>query len=351
MNMKPNRHTDDFSQAEYKKETHKQLVQSALLTFTAFIAICAVGMAWFINNSAVSGGAAQVQSMDTPFELAMKYATHGKFPVQGISEGTVVTYNGIEYAQTDGRNSLVSWMVDSNNNFQNASDEPSFLQPGSFGSLTFYVIPTNEKIEKLEFTISLTPYEILENAQPVPEDAITILPKPDTKIVAAAVSPEKSGFLYQLLQGHVLFFEQRTGDNQTGYRYAKWVNETFVRDFSGAQIGQPQEVTLYWIWPLRFDNYVATGNGDGNLFSSVQSDDFNRMLADMNGKESYKRYFYDATDQLKEANVAEISSMGEEKDAYRGYYNAGDEEIGTKADYVQLVLTAMEHVGTEKDAG
>ena len=65
--------------------------------------------------------------------------------------------------------------------------------------------------------------------------------------------------LQNLIQGHILFFQQL--DDVSGYQ--KWLkaDESFVIEApkdGSFQKDVPYKVTIYWIWPQYFRNYVYT---------------------------------------------------------------------------------------------
>lgn len=322
------------SQADFeahKKETHKQLVQSAMLTFTAFLAIAAVCIAWFINNTAVSGGGVQVQTEGSRFVLAST-GDKGRFDTDTTAfvTGTKATIQNVDYYLSN--SSTVAWMLSNDSNIRNQTGGEAILSPGSSGSITFYVIKKAEDINSVEINLSLLPYAVVkeqsQNSIKI-DDKTFVEPLDKTAGVNSAV--------YELVNGHILFFREKTGNY-----YSNWVNETFTVDLTGKAVDTPIPITLYWVWPFQFRQYVNTGSG--NLFADIASEDYTKMLTDMKKTSSgvnYNKYFYAPTatelgaitlDNLTAANMA----------TYSAYYNSADEAIGSNASYLMLELVAKE---------
>jgi hypothetical protein len=223
------------SQADFeahKKETHKQLVQSAMLTFTAFLAIAAVCIAWFINNTAVSGGGVQVQTEGSRFVLAST-GDKGRFDTAPrFIEGAKKTIHGTEYNTTSG--TAVAWMVSGESNIYNQADGKASLSPGSTGKITFYIIPQAANLGTINCELKITPYRVLEENETVTGE-ITV----DQESIAPLDETENAN-IYSLLQGHVLFFRAKNGNN-----YSNWVqNGSFDVTIENPTKDKPQEITL-----------------------------------------------------------------------------------------------------------
>ncbi|MDD4849979.1 MAG: hypothetical protein PHO10_04700 [Gemmiger sp.] len=316
-----------------EKAIHKQLVQSALLAFTALIAICAVGIAWFVNNSRVSGNGVEVQSSGAPFELASA-GDVGQYPpsadVVGDKDTTALTTPPTPLYTTSGANTLVTWMVNGTSSLNNAAGSTKKLQPGSSGSITFYVLPKTAALGTLKFTLGLTPYQVSKNDTDAGRvqiaDKIYAAPLDSTDTTSAAV--------YSLLQGHLLFFKNYNKATQT---YSGWVDGSFTQSFTGKPVGTAVSITLYWVWPLQFTNYLYTGTG--NLFATA-NDDFTALVTN-NMNNAHERYFHANTGTLTLPNIDPSMDATAIKTC-TGYYNAADELLGNSIRYLQLELTATE---------
>ncbi len=325
-----------ISQADFevhKKETHKQLVQSAVLTFTAFIAIAAVCIAWFINNTSVSGGGVQVQTEGSRFVLAST-GTKGRFDTDvSFIEGSAETINTKTYYSTGG--TAAAWMLSNESNIKNQAGDESILSPGSSGKITFYIIPKASDVTKVYLNLSLIPYASVETKQ---DNSLTVQEN-NKEIYISPLDKTNQAAVYQLLQGHILFFRDKSA---SGY-YSNWVNGKFEIDITNKPANIPIEITLYWVWPLQFKKYVQTGAG--NLFENIGTD-YTAMQTDMKtvaAGASSNKYFYTKAG----SGLPSLTPIGPDMNAtdtavFSAYYNSADEAIGSSTRYFLLELTAAE---------
>lgn len=99
---------------------------------------------------------------------------------------------------------------------------------------------------------------------------------------------------------------------------------------------QSVPVTLYWVWPEYFQNYVLTGNTNyyKNLFVAAEGEDYVALKTDVNKNKA--TYFYG----LPSGTAA--SDPYTDVDAYSALYNNADEKIGNEVISIQLRITAQE---------
>ena len=113
---------------------------------------------------------------------------------------------------------------------------------------------------------------------------------------------------------------------------------------------QPVPVTLYWVWPEYFQNFVLTGNTNyyKNLFAAAgdAKSDYGALQTDMNDHKA--NYFYGAANGTSAANAPAVSaSMTSGNTAIcSALYNNADEQIGNKVKYIQLRISAQEGVSS-----
>ena len=194
--------------------------------------------------------------------------------------------------------------------------EPVSFYPGARGKLEFYLIPKVDGLTTVQLKLEVLPYENeirgeKEGAVPITDDT-----------------------LINLLKGHILLFTAL--DDNTGY--SGWIGgeNTITIGKEGEYLikDMPYKMTVYWIWPKQYRNLIYdkyTTRGD--LFSNTENNtDYNNLIKYINGNKNNFFYSKDSYDDL-------ITSNQMPQEAFdRGViaYNAADEYIGTKVDYVYL---------------
>lgn len=182
------------------------------------------------------------------------------------------------------------------------------MQPGARGVLEFYVIPQVDGLTEIFFAINIAGYQKTS----------------DEKNPVALV---EDSVLNDLLKGHILFFEKL--DDVDGY--SGWLGgdekEIRVKDKSGSlQKDLPYKVTIYWIWPKRYRNFIYHQRStQGDLFAT-ESGDYKALISFIN--ENQKKFFYNYKKPM-ESITTEIDMNDEAYTLGTAYYNAADEYIGT----------------------
>ena len=318
----------------------RKLKRSFIFAFVALIAVIALGIAWFMSNSKVTSTGTSVSAQDDRlFELASvgerQSAEDSYLKDESkksiLSAGTERTYasyieNGKEVQKRQtyhvGTGSL-AWYLDS---------QESIL-PGANGKLEFYIIPKKDNVKSVtvSFDINGYVYTIEENA--------------DKRAVKS-----KDTILQNLIQGHILFFQQL--DDVHGYQ--KWLkaDESFVieapEDGSFKQ-NVPYKVTIYWIWPQYFRNYVYTQKStQGDLFTDAadQTDDsdYARINIFINSQrtveQSKNKLFYDESGTVQVGSLINKDMAQDTLEQCSNYYNKADEYIGTNAKCIYVGIKA-----------
>jgi hypothetical protein len=317
--------------AEREKAAHSQMVQSALLALTALIAIAAVGIAWFLNNNRVSATNGNVQSAGPKFELATVGAAVGVYDSTDTTQnivGDAKTIGSTTYYETSGLKTLITWMTSDTSNFHNeqGTGKDTAIYPGASGSITFSILPQTSALGKVDFTLQLTPYAVVEQASTA-DGKVQVA----SGVYAAPLSESgDTQYIYTLLKGHILLFQNY--NSSTGV-YSDWIDPS--KGFTSTEISgtDPVPITLYWIWPEVFANYISA---DGGL--SGNSDLLASMAITAATGQKYTNYFFDAND-LPTLSVSTTMTADDQTKA-KTYYDNADQEIGTYARYVQLLLTA-----------
>lgn len=318
----------------------RKLKRSFVFAFVALIAVIALGIAWFMSNSKVTSTGTSVSAQDDRlFELASvgerqtAEASYLKDESEKniLSAGAKRTYdsyieNGTKVQKEQiyhvGTGSL-AWYLDS---------QESIL-PGANGKLEFYIIPKKDDVKSVTVSFDITAYVY----------------KDEGNADKRAVKSEDTT-LQNLIQGHILFFQQL----DDVYGYQKWLeadkpfvieapnNGSFKKDV-------PYKVTIYWIWPQYFRNYVYTQKStQGDLFTDAANQtsdsDYARINRFINSQRtvetSQNKLFYDESSEVQVESDINKNMAQNTLDQCSKYYNKADEYIGTNAKYIYVGIKA-----------
>lgn len=334
---------------EHRKCAEEHLVAAKTMFFTflktgvimaaALIVILAISIAWFVSNISVKGadinistnnnqrfylatkkedkqGVYDNNSQTNNLQDALKYFKRiAAETVQGLPQFQVGTHtvtgkDNIEYIVGDADG--ISLMMNSTSNINNTT-ENAYVGPGSRGEMTFYIIPTIGGNNEVNITVSLAAYGLSE-------------PNND-EVTAQLVNNSQ---LRNILCGHMLLFQ---GKDDQG-NYVDQINPVLGEDgiirFTFKKtaewvINQPIEITLYWIWPYRFENLVYPGQSDSVFQTS--GDAQTEFLKWVN---LHKQNIAYRTEDLSDAS-AEMSNSDFSK--WSSGYNRGDQLIGDTVAY------------------
>ena len=315
----------------------RKLKQSFVFAFVAVIAVIALGIAWFMSNSKVTSTGTSVSAQDDRlFELAsvgkrqtaeesyLRDESKKSILSAGRTDETYASYieNGTEVQKQQtyhvGTGSL-AWYLDS---------QESIL-PGANGKLEFYIIPKKDNVKSVtvSFDINGYVYTTKENAD------------------KRAVKSENTT-LQNLIQGHILFFQQL--DDVHGYQ--KWLkaDESFVIEApenGSFKQNVPYKVTIYWIWPQYFRNYVYTQKStQGDLFMDAANQTYARINTFINSQrtveKSQNKLFYDESDNVQVTSPINKDMAQDTLEQCSNYYNKADEYIGTNAKCIYVGIKA-----------
>ena len=344
---------------EHRKcaEEHRAAEKAMLSTFlktgiimtAALIVILAISIAWFVSNTNVRSTSMSIAAnngqrfylatkkensqgvydnysqTNSNLQEALKHfkrissETVQELPQFQIGTTTITGSDNIEYIVGDADG--ISLMVNSTSNVKNTTQN-DYVGPGSKGKMTFYVIPTVAGENQVTITVSLAAYGLSE-------------PNND-EVTAQSVNNRK---LSNILCGHMLLFQGKDAQGN----YAKQIEPTLGEDgtirFTFAKtdewvINQPIEITLYWIWPYRFENLVYPGQPDSVFKTS--GDVQNGFLDWVN---AHKQNIAYTNDSLNDAN-ADMSNSDFSK--WSSGYNRGDQLIGDTVAYFVWTIHAEE---------
>lgn len=308
------------------KDFWKDFLVSGLFVLAAIVAIFAC-LAWFAVNNRVSATGGTIG------------AKAGRYSLTATGEGEPDAHTGY-YERTDAEKQNITRLdttdamtvtLESNLNNESAGS----LYPGARGKITFTVKPLVDDLNGVTINLSrvlkVTGNVVVEDGKTLTSDAQTLL---------------------GLAKGHLLFFTSC----QNGYYSGRVVDSKIRIDKSefckkgSSETTESKEVSLYWVWPEYFQNFVLTGNTNyyKNLFAAAgdAKSDYGALQADMNAHKA--NYFYGAANGTSAANAPAVSADMSFSDAAicSALYNNADEQIGNKVEYIQLRISAQEGVSS-----
>lgn len=388
------------SATEYREKADKHLEKikglwilfgkTGLFVLAAIVVIIGLCAAWFASNNEVYSGTMEIQGADnSSFELASAGSASdigywdSFLPVTAyVGKETVI--GGHTYFTTEGKSSI-RWMLTQNSQFQNQNEdvqsavnqygEKVGIHPGTSGSITFYILAKRDGALKVNFDISLAGFDVATN-----ENGSDTL---------ETVTPG----IQALLEGHVLLFSKFDEANNT---YAGWISkdadkwsmslsygengeavlEKDSSDFTNlvwskddVKLGEVYPVTLYWVWPEVFGEFVykdpsiisdrpvlflqdCVGDDDTNPYAMPK--DFMEKLCEKPFLgQNHNRYFLwplekaeefedtvtlEALKKLREENGGNKLTYGK----FCEYYNRADQYLGVHVRYLYLNVNANE---------
>ena len=295
------------AQQKRKKALIAELLKTAVFALAALTTLVAATIAWFVSNNLVQSGTSTVSAGVETVKLAStgkrQEAESAYLRVDGASlpEGNKLTVGGTDYYSTDGNQIALRLSQD------------HIISPGASGKVTFYIIPTHDGETTVTLYLGLAGYA-LEGTPPS---------------LAERVSDDT---LDALLSGHILLFNRYEDEHYSDWLFQPTAsgvadNVITVTLPAEAQKDVPYPVTLYWIWPLRYDN----------------------MLDDLYAENS-QEYQTRFAPFLEEQ--AEAESMGVIPDSdyrYSRLFLTNEEELGTSALRSKAYNLADEYIGTNAD--
>ena len=298
-----------------------QMRQSIFLIIITIVIIGIATLAWFINQTLVSGDGVNLSAQDSRFELKIEenYETS--------DSGSVVSHTE---TQTSSASDTVLLYKHSNFGIQNGHG----VYPGTRGSITFYIEPKVEDLDKVICRVSL------EAFQQGNESEYDVMYHDNISGEDWYLKKNQDSIIKELIQGHILLFEKQSEVNTNHYYSGRiehgkdiTVDLAQIKDSNGKY-----PVTLHWVWPLEFSNYVKTG--DGGLFASENISEMEEMIVHMNRNKNL--YFYPNPETQPEYDIKPYLNMGTEKFLFEDYYNKADQYIGKNINYLALDVDVRE---------
>ena len=334
--------TENLSPAELRaqiEEDKKKVSRSTVFLFAALIAIIAICIAWFVSNTRVHITTETISAQDsTMFELAsvgsrtMAESEKLKDGAEKnlLTAGSERTYSNY-YEWKNGK-----WVINSNGGVRSyhvgTADLAWYLQsanstvsPGASGKLEFYIIPKVENLKSVTVKLNVAAYGKASNN--------------------SAIEESNDDVLKRLIKGHILLFQNL--DDQKGYSNwlrpddGKYTCTVSAPVSDGFQINCPYKVTVYWIWPKYFRNYIYMQKSTqedlfGNSPDKTTYDNLLKYVKEqrtLNGS----TLFYDKAGKGTDITGDINNSMdGALLDTCSQYYDDADEYIGTNAGYLYV---------------
>lgn len=348
------------------KEDKRKAGRSVIFMFSAVIAIIAICIAWFVSNTRVKLTTGTISTGDpTSFVLAST----------GTRQSVEQEYlrNSSSNILTEGTSKSYSKYIDSSTGQQVSTDEKTYytgtanlawyladgdetLAPGASGTLEFYIIPQVENLTSVTVQMTTEAYVYADRTAA-------------SNFANATGSTDKK--LQDLVSGHILLFHSSA--NADGY--GKWlgidgkftVNAPKISDAvagseEGAdgndaatfQKGVPYKVTLDWVWPKYFRNYVYNQRANGDLYLNAESEDYKKVLEFVKAQTKLTTGYSKVFCEKSSGDDAEggkgwtitgesiSNSMSQaDYDLCTEYYNNADEYIGMNAEFLYVEATVQ----------
>ena len=380
---------EELTAEEYRQKAQKQIellknqwkifFRTGIIVVAAFIVMIVASIAWFVSNTRVDATGAAIRPADMPFDLAAAGTESNASADRGmydelltVSPGASREIKGKKYWSTDGSHTSICWAVTPESNMNNTGEDgkPTGIEPGSYGKMTFYIIPNKDGPLKVTLDLVLTGYQITDgkkNEENVTKNDLTEVTDPS---------------LQQLLEGHVLLF---AGYNEKAGCYKGWISRdagvwrmslgsgteaAVIEVKSGkltwnntnAQKDTAYPVTIYWIWPERLESYLRKADGYSGknplLFPENPSSEENALsalpenlfatMSKVEKNSSSNRYFrWEDSAKFQENVTKDTLSQIREKfnpalySMVAAYYDSADQYLGKNVQYVQLKLDAQ----------
>ena len=371
---------EELTPEEYRQKARKEMqdlknqwkifFKTGFIMLAALIAIIVACIAWFVSNNKVDSTGMNIRAAGSEFDLAASIKNAES--TNGIYDNLLSVPNGEknnEYSVTSGSHTAISWAITDDSNLRNEKDKSLGIEPGSSGSITFYIIPHKNGALNVSLTLSLTGYTLKNNVTELKPEFLTEI-KEDAQ---------------QLLEGHILLF---AGYDKQKNSYKGWIsqdgdpwsmsldnsslsqkeNGELIWSIKDAEAEKAYPVTVYWIWPELLESYLlkkesytgtrpllfpaekAQSTSDSNL-EALPSKLFAKMCevsdessGDSGNSNRYLRW------ETKETfiNTVTVDTLNQIRSRYNSalygnvaaYYDLADQYIGSNVQYVKLTLNA-----------
>lgn len=216
------------------RDARKQITRSLILALAALGVIVFACYAWFASNNSVTGRISGVQLKTSRFELA-SVGNKGKYDSQLPDEEKLEGAEWEENAEgriTDSHKTIL-WRISDDSTLNNHSGGPAGIEPGTSGTLQFWVIPKDEGTMNLTVSLKLIPQNQVNNQFVQVDDPVAL----------------------QFLKGHLM----------VSYRIEDAETATLILPDAGSfpmELGtKPVLVSLDWHWPFLLEEALQKDIG------------------------------------------------------------------------------------------
>lgn len=352
------------------KNQWKTFFRTGIFLFAAVAAMIILGIAWFVSNNKVAGTGTSISASGSDFDLAADItgaaSTKGMYDeLLDVPFGTETKITEQTFLATNDTNDSITWAIKDDSNLNNQTGANG-IEPGSSGSLTFYIISHKDGPLSLTLDVALTGYSYggEDDKEPTTSANITQL-KSDDKA-------------QKLLEGHVLLFAGYDSDTDSAQKtYKAWISEdaeawtrsldkdadgktsvSLSRDADGKLTWTAENavketaypVTLYWIWPERLESYIMSAEAYTGRRPLLFPDDTylpQKFFTTMCTADDSNRYFRWKEVETFKTTVtpAVLSNMRTNFNPviYKSiseYYNLADQYLGENVRYIKLKVEA-----------
>ena len=270
-----------------------------------------------------------------------------------VHPGTETEIKEQTFLATNDTNNSITWAITDASNLNNQTGANG-IEPGSSGSLTFYIISHKDGPLSLTLDVTLTGYSYSGKDDNEPTMSADI-----KKL-------DSNGKAQKLLEGHVLLF----AGYDTKY-YKNWISKdaeewnkslgegvSLSRDADGkltwtatnAVKGTAYPVTLYWIWPERLESYIMRADAYTGRRPLLFPDDTylpKNFFTTMCTADDSNRYFsWKEVGTFKTTVTPDVLSNMRTNfnpviyKSISEYYNLADQYLGENVRYINLKVEA-----------
>lgn len=316
-------------------QERKKIIYNLVLVVTASFVVL-IGMltiAWFTMNRDVGTSGMGISVAGPTFEVTTLTGSEGIF--KDPYHIKVHDDSALYWTMTPTNNLInyTSATYDENNELVDPGDQG--LHPGTEGVISFYVTPKVASVN-LDFDFEIVGYQASTDNKGIVMTPLANLSS------GTGESPRN------LLNGHILLFEERTETTTSGtttVTYSKPIlsnadmHRVMNRTITGKDTATP--VNIYWVWPNTLSTLVDASASGITTVPFTSGTSYTAITGNIT---SYPQYY------LKGASSGiTVADIGAHYDTYGDMYDQGDNDIGMLVHYVLIKLSVTE--GTAGGSG
>ena len=301
----------------------KTLIKIGIMMIFALLISIFAGIAWFTMNQEVGTGGMSIKTVASQFELAVPSRS-------GAETYYNTNINELGYLTGDDQLSTRSGSIrcvlrDESPSI--SSGEYKGIHPGSYGSLTFYIVPGTAVADSYNVSLDMRGYyaEFVLDANGEPTKQIVNNTFQELSEKAGGDSSSIYLRAADYMKGHIMFFENHrvltaaelNGTTDAGLYYSDRISGayTYVTTDHTPTTWNGQtayEVKLYWIWPNTFGQIILDKESENlygeAMFSSKQSGTTSPRADLIDYIANNPEYYFSSADLLGK-NPSELTTM------------------------------------------